>query len=220
MSSSDSLKQNLPNRHFIFLENVMGNDLNRKKYSPQIPSVRITWPLSLQTHINIILSAFSPKYLLWGSHVAFFYNDAFSEGLGKNKNHAAAIDLPAKKAGLSKIKSLNFDFAKEYFYCADYIKAVIAEYEPLQLQYNFKLEADDNLLISANRIKITQVIIYFLSNAIRYVPNNYLKTISCKVIEAELKFIVQDFDIGISNTNQKKCSNAFLGFPEKLKQYI
>src|SRR4051812_32311290 len=53
---------------------------------------RPSWPRSLKTVLDIILSSRQPMFVAWGPQLIFLYNDAYAEILGHK--HPVALGRP------------------------------------------------------------------------------------------------------------------------------
>ena len=73
----------------------------------------------------------------------------------------------------------------------------------------FHLEADGPLYINADRLKITQVLHNYLSNAIKYSSTGSNVTIICKSLNHSLVVCIKDNGLGIDPEDQKKLFDKF-----------
>jgi hypothetical protein len=55
-----------------------------------------SWPQSLKTSVNLILSSRHPMWIGWGAEMTFLYNDAYLHVLGPAK-HPGALGRPASE---------------------------------------------------------------------------------------------------------------------------
>jgi signal transduction histidine kinase len=63
--------------------------------------------------------------------------------------------------------------------------------------------------VYADRVRIAQVLINFLTNAIKYSPHFNMVTVKCSVIESNVIVSVIDSGIGISKNDQEKIFQRF-----------
>lgn len=66
----------------------MGERVSTYDWSTTPLGPRTSWPLSLQTAMDIVLSSRQPMFIAWGRELTFLYNDAYAQILG-NKHPAA-----------------------------------------------------------------------------------------------------------------------------------
>lgn len=50
-----------------------------------------TWPKSLRTLVNMMLTSRFPMLIFWGRDLITFYNDAFRPSLGNNGKHPSSL---------------------------------------------------------------------------------------------------------------------------------
>ncbi|MEO6328240.1 MAG: hypothetical protein ABIO55_04885 [Ginsengibacter sp.] len=71
---------------------------------------------------------------------------------------------------ISKIKSGSLPLSKENFEIKSVIKDCIDEIEHINPAYKIVYDSKDNLTVYADKERISQVIINFLTNAVKYSP--------------------------------------------------
>jgi signal transduction histidine kinase len=110
---------------------------------------------------------------------------------------------------LSKIKSGGLDLNKEDFKLADLIREVVLEIKPIHSEYEISLNIDENVMVVADRNRIGQVLINFLTNAIKYAPESKLIKIESFVKDDFVTVSIQDFGIGINKNEQERIFERF-----------
>ena len=110
---------------------------------------------------------------------------------------------------LSKIKAGSLELSKEYFDLPELIKEINEEIKLINPRHTICFTPEESLTVFADRQRISQVLINFLNNAIKYAPNS--ETIVVRMIKGatEIKVFVQDFGIGITKTDQQKIFERF-----------
>ncbi|MEO6838469.1 MAG: PAS domain S-box protein [Ginsengibacter sp.] len=110
---------------------------------------------------------------------------------------------------ISKIKSGGLTFNKEYFEINDLINEVVDEVKHINPDYQIPVNVEEKVMIHADRDRIGQVLINFLTNAIKYSPGSNVVEVKCSVENNLLTVAVKDFGIGISRKNQGKVFERF-----------
>jgi PAS domain S-box-containing protein len=81
--------------YFITGGGEMGNLTRNFDWSQTPLGPPDTWPQSLRTSVNIVLSSSFPMLLWWGEELIQFYNDAFRPSLGTEGKHPSSLGQPA-----------------------------------------------------------------------------------------------------------------------------
>lgn len=111
---------------------------------------------------------------------------------------------------ISKIENgkLNFDLKE-----TDFDQLIDRTLEMLQQIYpsnNIIREGHAGVKVMANAVRLEQVIINFVSNAVKYAPGSKdIKLITKKQEDGKIYFGVQDFGIGISQADSENIFNKF-----------
>ena len=86
----------MPNGAFIFRGNSeMAQRMRAFDWSATSLGHPDTWPRSLQTIVQVLLTTRSPMFLWWGENLLQFYNDAYRPSLGNAGKHPAALGATA-----------------------------------------------------------------------------------------------------------------------------
>ena len=74
---------------FLAFESEMGELMRRHDWSGSALGLPVTWPRSLKSKLNTLMSSAFPMFLFWGEELTCFYNDAFRPSLGADGKHPA-----------------------------------------------------------------------------------------------------------------------------------
>lgn len=111
---------------------------------------------------------------------------------------------------LSKIKSGTLTLHKEDFYLNELIHEVIDEINHINPGYEIKFSKKANVHLNADRERIGQVLINFLTNAIKYSPHSSdIQVESFSNNDGIVNVTVKDFGIGINKSDQEKIFDRF-----------
>ncbi|MEP6675614.1 MAG: PAS domain S-box protein [Ferruginibacter sp.] len=110
---------------------------------------------------------------------------------------------------LSKIKSGSLQLNKEEFSINAMIRESVEEISHIQPDYKINFVASDECMVFADRGRIGQVLINFLTNAIKYSPASKTINIENKVYSNFVTVSVADKGIGINKKDQDKIFQRF-----------
>ena len=110
---------------------------------------------------------------------------------------------------LSKIKNGNLILNKEEFTVNELVEEVIQEIKHINPDYEIIFSRSKNASINADRERIGQVLVNFLTNAVKYSPTNKTIEVSSALKENEITITVKDYGIGISRHSQQKIFERF-----------
>ena len=135
--------------------------------------------------------------------------------LHKVQNQIEKLNLLiADLLDISKIESGKLKFNKKYFEfdnLLDHIIEVMQQSNPqVRILKKGNFEAD----IYADEMRIEQVIINFITNAIKYAPDGEEIHITTEMRNDEIYFSVRDFGIGMSQEHQQKVFEKFYRIEE------
>jgi PAS domain S-box-containing protein len=126
-----------------------------------------------------------------------------------NKQIGTLTKLIADLLDMSKIKSGSLQLSKEDFSINDMISETIDEIRHTQPGFDILFSPVKEYTVYADRVRIAQVLINFLTNAIKYSPHFNMVTVKCSVIESNVIVSVIDSGIGISKNDQEKIFQRF-----------
>ena len=142
------------------------------------------------------------------------YKDTGDEFLNKslytvNKQINTLTNLITDLLDLSKIKSGSLQLSQDHFHINGLINETIKEIQHTQPGCTITFTHAEDVLVFADRERIGQVIINFLTNAIKYSPNCKDVHISSSIVNNDVSVAVADTGIGISKDNQQKIFQRF-----------
>jgi hypothetical protein len=126
-----------------------------------------------------------------------------------NKQILTLTTLIADLLDLSKIKSGSLQLNMEYFCLNELIGEIVKEIQVIEPGCVIHFSPDKNTGVYADRGRIGQVLINFLTNATKYSPTCKNINVSTKITDAELQVSVADSGIGISKADQQKIFQRF-----------
>jgi PAS domain S-box-containing protein len=117
-------------------------------------------------------------------------------------------NLVADLLDISKIRSGSLNLNKENFEITDLINEVIKEIENINPDYHISASLK-TALVQADRERIGQVLINFLTNAIKYAPGSKEIRLVSKIENRYIIVSVEDFGIGINEKDQGRIFERF-----------
>lgn len=140
--------------------------------------------------------------------------------LAKVQNQVEKLNLlVADLLDISKIESGKLKFNRRYFSfdeVLDHIVEVMQQNHPeLRMQKSGVVSAE----IFGDEMRIEQVIINFITNAIKYAPGSEEIQIMAEQREDCIYFSVRDFGIGMSEEHQKKIFDKFYRIEETSERF-
>lgn len=110
---------------------------------------------------------------------------------------------------LSKIKSDSLSFNKEVFPIGEVISEITGQVGNIHPDHTIKVSENSNALVLADRNRIGQVLINFLTNAVKYAPGAKEIEVWAEVKDDCVIVYVKDFGIGIKPADQMKVFDRF-----------
>jgi PAS domain S-box-containing protein len=126
-----------------------------------------------------------------------------------NKQVGTLTKLITDLLDMSKIKSGSLQLNKEAFSLNEMIHETIEEIKHTQPGFDIMFSHEKENIVYADRARIAQVLINFLTNAIKYSPHFNMVTVKTTVIEKNIMVSVIDSGIGISKNDQEKIFQRF-----------
>ncbi len=102
---------------------------------------------------------------------------------------------------ITKIESGKLQFHEEYFYFDDLVRETIDEIQIIAKNHSIVQKGATKKKICADRDRIGQVLINFLTNAIKYSPDSRTIIVKISARNEDVVFCVQDFGLGIDQTD-------------------
>lgn len=103
--------------------------------------------------------------------------------------------------------------AYEWFDVAKLVGDLIAQMQLKHPGYQLISKVSSTINMKADKRKITQVILNYLSNAVKYSPENSRIEIKCQKQHGKIKFAVKDYGIGINSDHQQKVFDRYYRTP-------
>ncbi len=110
---------------------------------------------------------------------------------------------------LSKIKSGKLFLTKEHFFLNELIAEVTEEIRHINPEYNIVLSKETKTAVFADRERIGQVLINFLTNAVKYSPGSLEIQVESYTENNKVIVSVKDSGIGINKKDQAKIFERF-----------
>lgn len=110
---------------------------------------------------------------------------------------------------VSKIEAGKLQFHITNFKLNELITEIVDEMQRTTLNHTIIERLDSDIEITGDRDRISQVLINFLSNAIKYSPQNQKIIVKTNKQKNNIKISVQDFGIGILQKEHKKIFERF-----------
>jgi two-component system CheB/CheR fusion protein len=122
------------------------------------------------------------------------------------------LDVTKIQSGKMLLNLTGFSFQESVQDCI----AEIKQYAP---KYYLEIDKNDPVTVYADRTRIEQVMINFLTNAIKYSPGQNRIIINVERLENEVKFSVTDFGIGIPQDKQPFIFDRFFRVHESSQNF-
>lgn len=163
---------------------------------------------SLKAYVQILLSNYKDTkdpFLLKSLKIA-------------DKQIVKLTNLISELLDISKIKSGKLSLKKEEFFINELVADTVDEFSITNPDYEISFKTEGEIKVKADIERISQVVINFLSNAIKYSPDSKKIEINCSVKGKEVEVSVIDHGIGINKIEMPKIFQRFFrggGFNEK-----
>jgi PAS domain S-box-containing protein len=172
----------------------------QKDYFISMASHELKTPItSIKGYVQILQSVYKNK------------EDDFLKNTLKiiDKQVLVLSKLIAELLDLSRIKAGSLELLKEKFDLAELITEIIDEIKLINPGHTIDFTKDGSVSVFADRQRISQVLINFLTNAIKYAPNSEMIQVRTIKNDIEVSVVVQDYGIGISKADQQKIFERF-----------
>ena len=140
--------------------------------------------------------------------------------LYKVQDHIEKLNiLVADLLDISKIESGKLKFNKKYFAIDPLLDNII---EVMQQSHpDFKIVKTESVAanVFGDDMRIEQVIINFITNAIKYSPGTHEIEIFSRLCDGEIYIAVKDFGIGMSKEHQQKVFGKFYRVEETSERF-
>ncbi|WP_313502974.1 ATP-binding response regulator [Kaistella carnis] len=140
--------------------------------------------------------------------------------LHKVQNQIEKLNLLiADLLDISKIESGKLKFNKQYFSFDNLLDHLIEVMQQSNPQVKIVKKGSVNGNILGDEMRIEQVIINFITNAIKYGPDGEEIHINSEIRDNQLYFSVKDFGIGMSEEHQQKIFEKFYRIEETSERF-
>lgn len=137
-------------------------------------------------------------------------DDLLKHSLGRmHKQIITLTELISDLLDLSKIKSGNLHFNKEDFSMGELAAEIISNTKDTNPQHEIDLNDGHHIILHADKNRIAQVLVNFLTNAIKYSPDSKRIKVNIIADKKNVMVSVQDQGIGISKNDQEKIFQRF-----------
>lgn len=138
-----------------------------------------------------------------GENELVYFTDKINKQLDRLTSLVEDL-LDLSKIGLGKL-ALN----KEKFSVDNAISQIIEDLQGISKKHKIIFEKKSHCNISADRFRIEQILINFITNAIKYSPSSDRVIVKAEKIDGSVKISVRDFGIGIDEKYQEKIFDRF-----------
>ena len=171
-----------------------------KDFFISMASHELKTPLtSLKAYVQLLLSNYAESddlFLLKSLKIA-------------DKQIVKLTNLILELLDISKIKIGKLNLNIDQFLINELVADTIDEFSITNPGYKINFHCEKDLFVQADIERITQVIINFLSNAIKYSPDFKIIDVTCKCVNNEVEVNVRDHGIGISKEEMSRVFERF-----------
>ena len=140
--------------------------------------------------------------------------------LHKVQNQVEKLNLlVADLLDISKIESGKLKFNKKYFSFDKILDHIVEIMEQANPQVKFIKKGQINTEIFGDEMRIEQVIINFMTNAIKYAPDSDEVHFTSELRGDEIYFSVKDFGIGMAKEHQQQIFDKFYRVEETSERF-
>lgn len=120
---------------------------------------------------------------------------------------------------LSRIDAGRMDLKKEVFMIDHLVTEVVEDFRLSHQKHFFHLNVSKGVEISADRDRISQVLINLIANAVKYSPKSNMVDISLERVDTEVLIEIKDYGIGIEERDQKNIFERFFRVEGQTEKY-
>jgi PAS domain S-box-containing protein len=111
---------------------------------------------------------------------------------------------------LSRIERGSFYVNKEPFSLSELISNTARDFYATHRSHRFKVIKMPNIMVMGDRNRLTQVLVNFLENAVKYAPEKSVIEIGTQLFKGTVRVYVKDQGLGIALKDQKKIFKLFV----------
>jgi PAS domain S-box-containing protein len=126
-----------------------------------------------------------------------------------NRQINTLTNLISELLDLSKIKSGSLQLNKEQFNMNAMLQEIVNNVQHSEPGYTIVFTPGTDCILFADKERIGQVLINFLTNAIKYSPENKTVVVKSEVVDGYAVVSVEDKGIGINKADQEKIFQRF-----------
>lgn len=176
-------------------------ELERKKDDfISIASHELKTPI---TSIKGFIHLLRKEHLSYEESKSFRYIDRVDRQLEK------LAELVEDLLDISRLEAGKLKYRLEKFNMGDLIKDVIGDMRTISDNYEISLSNGVSAKVYADKERISQVLINFINNAIKYSPNKNKVDVFVKKVEKDIIVGVKDYGIGIEDNEKDKIFDRF-----------
>lgn len=127
--------------------------------------------------------------------------------------------LVADLLDISKIESGKLKFNKKYFNFDEVLDHIVEVMQQANPTVNLMKTGRIDREIFGDEMRIEQVIVNFITNAIKYAPNSHEVHITSELRGSEIYFAVKDFGIGMAKEHQQRIFDKFYRVEETSERF-
>ncbi|RYG16411.1 MAG: PAS domain S-box protein [Chitinophagaceae bacterium] len=151
------------------------------------------------------------------SYVQLALRKISAEGETKVVDLLQRADLQTKRMtvliqdflNLSRLEEGRMSLDISEFSMSDLIEEIIADLKAIHQTHVINCQPTAEIMLSADRQKIGQVLTNLIENAIKYSPSGTTVTVNCSVIDKEVNLSITDEGCGISKADQVRLFERF-----------
>jgi len=136
-------------------------------------------------------------------------------GIQLEKLNELIVDL----LDISKIESGKLKFNMKVFCVDDMVSNTIEMMQQSNPGFTIKKLGETNEMIYGDEMRLEQVVINFISNAIKYAPGTNQVNVTVNIKDGQLYLAVKDFGIGIPKEQQHKIFDKFYRIEENSNRF-
>lgn len=128
--------------------------------------------------------------------------------------------LIADLLDISRIESGRMKLHKTTFPLAPLVKRAVDLMQQISPDYQFKLEGESDAILFGDEMRLEQVLLNFLSNAVKYSPHNKEVLVSVTAPEeGQVRVAVTDSGIGIDKADQASVFDKFFRSEDSIRNF-
>jgi PAS domain S-box-containing protein len=110
---------------------------------------------------------------------------------------------------VTKIQAGRLQFHRTEFKANELVEEIVEEVQRTATNHTIKVKLDQNTVVYGDRDRVGQVLLNFLTNAIKYSPQSEIVEVSSKVLHDSITISVRDYGVGIPQSKQEKVFDQF-----------